>query len=104
MEIFASIRRKNAVENLFSRCYTKGTKYDSIQLAGKIELMEETAAAADIGIGTGATTYDAAMNFVERVNNFALIAAKDCGIENFFVEQDVCEENPLICIEKVIII
>lgn len=26
--------------------------------------------------------------------------AKKCGIENFFVEQDVCGENPLICAEK----
>lgn len=208
----------------------KDIGYESIQLAGGIELMESTAKAAknigipvigimaninlcetesdklfnilkscnatDIGIGTGAVTYNEVMEFVDRANKFAEIAskegftlsyhnhshefirtengqtvleiykknlnniffmldtywiqhggadvrktiedfkgkvkilhlkdmirvqegqtfapvgygnlyfegiiktAKECGIENFFVEQDICYENPMVCIEK----
>jgi len=204
--------------------------YNSIQLAGNLELMEKTAIiakeldihvigimsninnceekseklfeicricnATDIGIGTGAVTYDEVMEFVEHANSFAETAAKEgitvsyhnhshefmkteagktvmqlysenlkcinfmldtywiqhggadirktiedfkgrvkilhlkdmirvhegqtfapvgsgnlyfegiietakkCGIENFYIEQDICLENPLVCIEK----
>ena len=89
----------------------KDIGYESIQLAGGIELMESTAKAAknigipvigimaninlcetesdklfnilkscnatDIGIGTGAVTYNEVMEFVDRANKFAEIASKE---------------------------
>lgn len=99
---------KNVEETLLK---VKSIGYDSIQLAGSLELMEETAkcakklgikvvgmvvgftlceneyekifeicrmcGATDIGTGVSVTTYEDAMNFVERANEFAKIAAKE---------------------------